>query len=571
MLTTEDRTDLTSSIFDKVHDFAAALERCESVNGIGEETIRPIPFETSNIWFLRPDVNHTLRKLHSTEPFFLITARNSSVTNDEIAIKLNTFAYVKVGTSTGIKKTETNNAPHPSDSPWESTPLLTPLIWSPLPLEEASTLLSLYCLHHSSSNISASSPSPLPATYALCAHADEDGKLLKSYIGSRALQTETGIICEQLELEDCGLVAKNSYEEEVPCDELPTFGDLINEYLEDCENEDVEVIARSLRAELETLIEWDGIRLGQRDWFDKRGNGSETSLSSTVDAFLEQIKQEGATAGHDGTKDASVPGANGVGNTSASFDFEAASVLPVRSDLDFTERFWRFLQAAKNKEDMIDALTAVVEELETGRLQPVVNKSNHSSLATAIRDCFKLARLKTAVDIEEQRDAIARAFDYWLESPLEWIVEVGLGKLRKDCVAVLGGENVDFFTDASLPLEQQLERLRYLFRVVELVTLIKANVLLMPTDVLRLIIRGGLQYWRDVVEQVEGEEQEEEMADGEAKASSAEETVLFCVDLPRWFGGGGKAVEGLVSGYGCFSCTGMYQNVSQSSSLSGTD
>lgn len=36
MLTTEDRTDLTS-IFDKVQDFAAALERCESVNGIGEE------------------------------------------------------------------------------------------------------------------------------------------------------------------------------------------------------------------------------------------------------------------------------------------------------------------------------------------------------------------------------------------------------------------------------------------------------------------------------------------------------------------------------------------------------
>ena len=100
------------------------------------------------------------------------------------------------------------------------------------------------------------------------------------------------------------------------------------------------------------------------------------------------------------------------------------------------------ITAANNKDDMIDALTAVVEELETGRLQPVINKSNHSSLATAIRDCFKLARLKTAVDVEEQRDAIARAFDYWLESPLEWIVEVGLGKLRKDCVAILGGEDV---------------------------------------------------------------------------------------------------------------------------------
>ncbi|KAJ3041505.1 hypothetical protein HDV00_009301 [Rhizophlyctis rosea] len=623
MLTAQDSsvggaTPSASSIFDLGHQFAAVLNSCRPTDTGVPKTLRPIPFETSNVWYLPPGINHPLRKVQGAEPFFLVTAQKGNGHDQEVEIQLDTFPRVIAGTTMGMKKVNETDKPDTPSLPWESTSLVHPSIWSPVSLEDAKLFLSLYSLHHSSSN-PITTPSPLPAVFVFCTSSDESGKTVKAYVGSRGLQTADGFICENIVLDDQGLVAKNSHEEETSCGELPKFENVVEEYLEDCETDEVDGLVCSaiatydilsdnlfkttsgptscismevswrgtqeilssppqsaqitvriravfggrdpenhiptsiLRAELATLMEWDAIRLGGKEWSDRAdtGAGVGTTLSGTVDAFLQpplsEIKEDGAMM-DDRQKDATSAGApNGNGNTSTSFDFEAASVLPVRSDLDFTEKLWSFLQGAVNQDDITDALTAVVEELETSRLQPVISKTNHTSLATAIRDCFKLARLKTAVDVDEQRQAIARVFDYWLESPLEWVVEIGLGKLRKDCATILGGERVDFFMDATLPLEQQLRRLRYLFRVVELVTLIRSNVLMMPPDVMRLIVRAAVDYWKDVAERWEerGEEMEE---DGGGRKDEVEDPVVFHAELPRWFGGGGKAVEGLVSG-----------------------
>ncbi|RUP50336.1 hypothetical protein BC936DRAFT_139596 [Jimgerdemannia flammicorona] len=132
--------------------------------------------------------------------------------------------------------------------------------------------------------------------------------------------------------------------------------------------------------------------------------------------------------------------AMGVDDNDESVIVDAFSTLSTRKDLDFTERFWKFCQNAQNQDDLIDALTAVIEELETGRLRPMIHKENHSNLGNLIRDCIKLTLLQTTADHDEQRETIGRAFDYWLASPLECLCEVGMFKLRRDYCFYLVGE-----------------------------------------------------------------------------------------------------------------------------------
>lgn len=47
--------------------------------------------------------------------------------------------------------------------------------------------------------------------------------------------------------------------------------------------------------------------------------------------------------------------------------------------------------------------------------------------------------MQTAPDFDEQKEAISRTFDYWLEQPLEVMVEIGIWKLKRDfCFYLIG-------------------------------------------------------------------------------------------------------------------------------------
>ena len=108
------------------------------------------------------------------------------------------------------------------------------------------------------------------------------------------------------------------------------------------------------------------------------------------------------------------------------------SLLSSRGNLDFTERFWNFLQTPTEKVDLIDAFTAVVEELETGRLVPFIHKENTTSFGSVIRNLIKLSRQQTASDLNDQKEAIGQVFDQWLETPMDVLVELGIWKLKRD-------------------------------------------------------------------------------------------------------------------------------------------
>ncbi|KAJ3166243.1 hypothetical protein HDU88_003466 [Geranomyces variabilis] len=327
----------------------------------------------------------------------------------------------------------------------------------------------------------------------------------------------------------------------------------------------------ALRAELETLRAWDRMRCGDDGaWGEDRGEGAEFGRAATesrmsphvVDLWLHEIKEEGFVLASSSTADSARSG--GGGDTSGTFDLDAANALPVRSDLDFAERFWRFAQEnSSNRSDLSVILNGVIEELETGKLRPMVNKTNHSSFARVIRDCYKLVRMQTAPDFDDQKEAISRTFDYWLEQPLELMVEIGIWKLKRDyCFHLVGGdvaswEELDSFVDATLPLELQVARLGRLHRVLELWALVKSNVLRMPRAALRALVQAALAHYTTPPPTEDGTGDEDVVDDDAADADAVDDVdvvfghtdgdddsvVVFRVTMPRFSAVAGAAVD----------------------------
>ncbi|RUS15436.1 hypothetical protein BC937DRAFT_92453 [Endogone sp. FLAS-F59071] len=173
---------------------------------------------------------------------------------------------------------------------------------------------------------------------------------------------------------------------------------------------------RSILHELDTLAQWLGIAQAGARWTgdaDKTGDeatmrAKKRPMGGIVDSFLEGergLKRLGyMNAQYDIEKMITtnkpcsfylpclLPAADVKNEGSAmgideegSVTVDVFSTLSTRKDLDFTERFWKFCQGltyllaiapriadAQNQDELVDVLTAVIEELETGRLQPMV-------------------------------------------------------------------------------------------------------------------------------------------------------------------------------------------------------
>lgn len=114
---------------------------------------------------------------------------------------------------------------------------------------------------------------------------------------------------------------------------------------------------------------------------------------------------------------------------------------------------------------------------------------------------------------------------------LDLMIEVGVGKLRRDYASWLIGSpwrryGFSFYThaptfrslsfslqgnnlltaaqfdeifDAHLPPADQIRRLHYLHRLIEVWSLIRQNVLCLPFENLRSCIQEAFSFWRDVV------------------------------------------------------------------------
>ncbi|OAJ39771.1 hypothetical protein BDEG_23593 [Batrachochytrium dendrobatidis JEL423] len=285
----------------------------------------------------------------------------------------------------------------------------------------------------------------------------------------------------------------------------------------DWDSSDLKLLSAPVNANgfslLQTLTTWNRIRQEDPQWTscvvdsntDKTQNKPNLPLSNLVDEFLSETKTNLEVL-QDAKQNKFEFEETGSDSTESSGGFNP---LKRRQVFDFAEQVWVFCQQGTLRADITDALTAIIEELETGRLLPRVAKDNLSSFANIIRSCLKLSVQHQAADAKDQRESITATFDFWLEQPLECLVDIGLWKLKRDYeFQLLDGNNasrhqLEFFMDSSLSFDHQILRLWCLHRTLELICLIKCNILVMSSEVLRSITQTTLRYYRNLVEQHE--------------------------------------------------------------------
>lgn len=278
------------------------------------------------------------------------------------------------------------------------------------------------------------------------------------------------------------------------------------------------------RKELKNLRLLNAIRRGERlpkNWLepipelqaDFNENGSMAGVkgaSRSVAHFLESLEMD-------------------VGNGTGLEDDPLS--LPIRQDLDFIERVWIFAQRSTCQMDMIQAMNALADHLETGRLVPVLHKHNVTPLSAIVRDCIRLASLSVtdAKERQELKESISSQFDYWLQEPVlsesnemqetetasgtkepeepkvpivDLLIDLGLAKLKRDFSHWLVGHHLmtwdDFhgLFDSLSSITAQIQVLSALMRVIDLWAVVRANLVCMPAASLQALLRSFLTTWR---------------------------------------------------------------------------
>ena len=178
----------------------------------------------------------------------------------------------------------------------------------------------------------------------------------------------------------------------------------------------------------------------------------------------------------------------------------------LRTDLDFTEQLWTICSnnLAMTPNLACEAVRQTLEELKKGCLQPTLHRNNHLSLANLLRESTNHARLQTALDAEQQRDAIVRAIDFWTSDYAmlrQSLIELGFSKLRKDLSHFLliddlvSVSDISAFVtsaDESADQKEQLRQLSVLLDTCLLLYLVRNHVPALPDESLREIARNSI-------------------------------------------------------------------------------
>ncbi|KAJ3226203.1 hypothetical protein HDU78_010441, partial [Chytriomyces hyalinus] len=111
-----------------------------------------------------------------------------------------------------------------------------------------------------------------------------------------------------------------------------------------------------------------------------------------------------------------------------------------------------------------------------------ISKNNTTQLATMIRECLKLARTNTSVDFATRQQSVFASVDEFLADPLNWLLEIGVWKMRRDYNFHLTNANLanwkqlDPFIGASVSAQSQITQLKELHNVVEIWSLLHMHV-----------------------------------------------------------------------------------------------
>ncbi|XP_033902205.3 protein zwilch homolog [Acipenser ruthenus] len=207
--------------------------------------------------------------------------------------------------------------------------------------------------------------------------------------------------------------------------------------------------------ELEFLIVLaEGLKTGETDWPEPLETKTAVEL---VRALIEDLKNKFDVYQKQPAKESEK-----IKSDAASVEGSIQTAFVTdRGDLDFAEQLWsRMRRSVASYRDVVDSLTLVIQALKFGDIQPWIHRGSSSSLSKLIQqsyhgnmDNFSLTGL----------------------APIRMLLEVGLDKMRKDYINYFIGQELttlnylDYFLSSSVDVQEQVQRLKKLHHMLEIV------------------------------------------------------------------------------------------------------
>eukprot|EP00041_Stephanoeca_diplocostata_P016942 m.336375 g.336375 ORF g.336375 m.336375 type:complete len:628 (-) comp20534_c0_seq3:562-2445(-) len=178
---------------------------------------------------------------------------------------------------------------------------------------------------------------------------------------------------------------------------------------------------------------------------------------------------------------------------------ESVSTLSRRTDLDFTEHLWEFCKTANSFADLRSILAVVFRALQTGQVQPMIHKTNHTRIGAVARGCLLASTgtgtPTTAATLRDDMQQLADPTQLVLA-----VAELGVSKLRRDYSAYFLGEEMStssqlaFYFNDNVALDDKVERIGRLHCLLEVLLLAKGYGDI-PHANLRQLFRDGVEYY----------------------------------------------------------------------------
>jgi hypothetical protein len=260
---------------------------------------------------------------------------------------------------------------------------------------------------------------------------------------------------------------------------------------------DVPGRASGLRLELARCIQWMLFKNGELERWNHVTSSMEEDatlrkktkraqpLSDLIDQFIASGTHSSKYSLHKSTP--SPLDSIGYTGTFHLDDDLMGDLVPMRSDLDWTEKLWEFVHKAANVGDLIDVLTLIVDKLEMGKIYPQVNRNNPTALGAICRECIRLASMQShTVNLTSTRESVEGSFDIFLEDPMDWLIEVGTWKLSRDLISLAqkyAPVPKSMTYDPAAELHDRLKFLTQMLRMVEAAQFIETNLSNVPSSV----------------------------------------------------------------------------------------
>ncbi|KAI9347352.1 hypothetical protein BDR26DRAFT_855099 [Obelidium mucronatum] len=167
-------------------------------------------------------------------------------------------------------------------------------------------------------------------------------------------------------------------------------------------------------------------------------------------------------------------------------------MFPPRTDMDFTDRMWSFCSGATSYEDLSKTIKLISNCSSNG----TISKQNTTKLASIVRDCLKFTRTNISASYSQQQESLFSVLDAFVQSPLEYLVEIGITKLKRDYC--FSSNHSTHSLDPSLSLSDQINRLCELHQTLEIWSLPHVNVPGgFPHSCARTLVILALRYFQD--------------------------------------------------------------------------